>query len=67
MKHFTSSQRFQKRREFRTVRSFDHHYETAKFAMATLAGERAQKLANEFEISVRRVNWLLNRFQQNTI
>jgi hypothetical protein len=31
------------------------------------AGERAQKLANEFGISVRRVNWLINRFRQNTI
>jgi len=32
-----------------------------------LAGERTQKLANEFGISVRRVNWLVNRFRQNVI
>jgi DNA invertase Pin-like site-specific DNA recombinase len=29
-----------------------------------LAGERAQKLADEFGISVWRVNWLINRFAQ---
>jgi len=27
-----------------------------------VAGERTQKLANEFGISARRVNWLINRF-----
>jgi len=32
-----------------------------------LAGERAQKLADEFGISVRRVNWLVNRLRQNVI
>ena len=32
-----------------------------------LAGERAQKLADEFGISVRRVNWLINRFRQNAV
>ena len=32
-----------------------------------IAGERAQKLANEFGISVQRVNWLINRFRQNVV
>jgi hypothetical protein len=32
-----------------------------------VVGERAQKLADEFGISVRRVNWLINRFRQNTV
>jgi DNA-binding CsgD family transcriptional regulator len=32
-----------------------------------LAGERTQKLADDFGISVRRVNWLVNRFRQDTV
>jgi hypothetical protein len=32
-----------------------------------LAGERAQKLADEFGISVQRVNWLVNRFRENAV
>jgi len=32
-----------------------------------LAGEKAQEPADEFEISVRHVNWLANRFRQNMV
>jgi len=32
-----------------------------------LADERAQKLADEFGITVRRVNWLINQLRQNTV
>ena len=32
-----------------------------------VAGERAQNLADEFGISVRRVNWLINRFRRNAV
>ena len=30
-------------------------------------GERAQNLADEFGISVRRVNWLIDRFRRNAV
>ena len=32
-----------------------------------MAGERAQNLANEFGVSVRRVNWLINRIRRNMV
>ena len=39
----------------------DRNFEIYKRYMA---GERAQNLADEFSISVRRVNWLINRFRR---
>jgi hypothetical protein len=32
-----------------------------------MTGERAQKLADDFGISVRRVNWLITHFCQNSV
>ena len=31
------------------------------------AGERTQKLADEFGISVRRINWLITRFRRTML